>query len=54
MLNRRSQAPDERGHRGITDRAGCLIDRFRVRYEFGGRWTCVCADSAASEACPGK
>jgi hypothetical protein len=51
MLNRRSQAPDETGHRGITDRADYLIDRFRVRYEFGGGWTCGCADFAASDAC---
>jgi hypothetical protein len=47
----RSQRVDESGHRGVTDRADYLIDRFRVHYEFGGGWTCRCADFAASDAC---
>jgi hypothetical protein len=28
-----------------------LIDRFRVGYQFGGGWTCGCADFAATDAC---
>lgn len=43
--------PDSTGRRGTVERADYLIDRFRVRYEFGGGWTCACADFAASDAC---
>jgi hypothetical protein len=32
-------------------RANYLIDRFRVGYQFGGGWTCGCADFAALDAC---
>jgi hypothetical protein len=28
-----------------------FIDRFRVVFESGGGWRCVCADYAASNAC---
>src|SRR4051812_25894667 len=51
MLNRRFRATDVAGQRGVTERADCLIDRFHVRYAFGGGWTCGCADFAASDAC---
>jgi hypothetical protein len=51
MLNRRSRTVDETGHRGVTYRADYLIERFRVRYEFGGGWSCGCADFVASDAC---
>ena len=51
MLNRRARAADETGHRGVTQRADYLIERFRVRYEFGGGWSCGCADFARSDAC---
>jgi hypothetical protein len=39
------------GHRGVIDRSEYLIDRFRVRYAFGGGWTCSCADFVAHDAC---
>ncbi len=42
---------DGTGRRGAVERADYLIDRFRVRYEFGGGWKCACADFAASDAC---
>jgi hypothetical protein len=42
---------DMGGRRGTTDRADYLIDRFRVRYAFGGGWTCSCADFVAHDAC---
>jgi hypothetical protein len=51
MLKRRARAVAETGHRGITQRGDYLIERFRVRYEFGGGWSCGCADFAASDAC---
>lgn len=51
MVNRRSRAIDETGHRGVTHRADYLIERFRVRYGFGGGWTCGCPDFAAHDAC---
>ena len=51
MLNRRFRGTDEAGHRGVTERADYLIDRFRVSCAFGGGWTCGCADFAASDAC---
>jgi hypothetical protein len=41
----------EVGGRGTIDRAEHLIDRFRVRYAFGGGWTCSCADFVAHDAC---
>lgn len=44
-------APDGTGRRGIVDRDDYLIDRFRVRYEFGGGWKCVCAEFVGSDAC---
>ena len=43
--------PDGTGRRGTVERADYLIDRFRVRYEFGGGWKCACADFVASDAC---
>ena len=43
--------PAETGRRGAVVRADYLIDRFRVGYEFGGGWTCGCADFASSDAC---
>ena len=42
---------DKTGRRGVVERADYLIDRFRVAYEFGGGWTCGCADFQASDAC---
>src|SRR5689334_13163094 len=39
------------GRRGSIERANYLIDRFRVGYQFGGGWTCGCADFAALDAC---
>jgi hypothetical protein len=44
-------SPDNAGRRGAVDRGDYLIDRFRVRYEFGGGWKCGCAEFAASDAC---
>jgi hypothetical protein len=41
----------EAGGRGTMDRAEHLIDHFRVRYAFGGGWTCSCADFLAHDAC---
>jgi len=51
MLLQRSQARVDPGHRGHTTRADFLIERFRVRYAFGGGWTCACADFAKLDAC---
>jgi hypothetical protein len=42
---------DGAGRRGVVDRAEYLIDRFRVRYEFGGGWRCVCAEFVAADSC---
>jgi len=42
---------DKTGRRGAVERADYLIDRFRVAYEFGGGWTCGCADFQASDVC---
>ena len=39
------------GRRGAIERAEYFIDRFRVGYQFGGGWTCGCADFATSDAC---
>jgi hypothetical protein len=39
------------GRRGAIERADYLIDRFSVGYQYGGGWTCGCADFAASDAC---
>lgn len=47
----RISAPDTRGRRGNVERGDYLIDRFRVRYAFGGGWTCSCADFVAHDAC---
>ena len=47
----RNFAADMGGRRGTIDRADYLIDRFRVRYAFGGGWTCSCADFVAHDAC---
>jgi hypothetical protein len=44
-------SPDSTGRRGTVDRGDYLIDRFRVRYEFGGGWKCGCAEFVASDAC---
>lgn len=43
--------PEGAGHRGTTDRASYLIDRFRVNYEFGGGWTCGCREFASQDSC---
>jgi hypothetical protein len=42
---------DSAGRRGTIDRAGYLIDRFRVLYAFGGGWTCGCREFASRNAC---
>lgn len=42
---------DGTGARGAVERSDYLIDRFRVKYEFGGGWTCGCADFVAHDAC---
>jgi hypothetical protein len=42
---------DGAGRRGVVDRAEYLIDRFRVRYEYGGGWKCVCAEFAGADTC---
>ncbi len=42
---------DGTGKRGAIDKSDYLIDRFRVRYAFGGGWTCSCADFLAHDAC---
>jgi len=42
---------DGTGGRGAVERADYLIDRFRVKYEFGGGWACSCADFFARDAC---
>lgn len=39
------------GRRGAIESADYLIDRFHVGYQFGGGWTCGCADFAAADAC---
>ena len=39
------------GRRGTIERADYLIDRFRVRYAFGGGWTCSCAEFVTRDAC---
>lgn len=39
------------GGRGTLERANYFIDRFRVGYQYGGGWTCGCADFATSGAC---
>ena len=44
-------SPDGTGKRGTIERSDYLIDRFRVRYAFGGGWFCSCADFAARDAC---
>lgn len=41
----------EAGGRGTIDRSEHLIDRFRVRYAFGGGWSCSCAEFLAHDAC---
>ena len=46
-----SAPQDPTGRRGAVERADYLIDRFRVGYQFGGGWTCGCADFASSDAC---
>lgn len=44
-------SPDGTGRRGTVDHSDYLIDRFRVAYEFGGGWRCVCAEFVSSDAC---
>jgi hypothetical protein len=44
-------ATDAGGGRGAIDHAEFLIDHFRVRYAFGGGWTCSCADFVARDSC---
>ena len=39
------------GRRGSLVRTEYLIERFRVFFESGGGWHCVCADFASSSAC---
>ena len=42
---------DGTGARGEIERADYLIDRFPVRYLYGGGWVCSCADFMARDAC---
>jgi hypothetical protein len=42
---------DNTGRGGSIVRSLYLIDRFRVVFEWGGGWNCVCADFASSNAC---
>jgi hypothetical protein len=42
---------DETGCRGTVDRAKYLIDRFPVKYSFGGGWSCGCAEFVSGDAC---
>jgi hypothetical protein len=42
---------DGTGARGEVERADYLIDRFPVRYSYGGGWICGCADFIARDAC---
>ena len=44
-------AAEAGGCRGAIDCAEFLIDRFRVRYAFGGGWTCSCADFVTHDSC---
>jgi hypothetical protein len=44
-------AAAEAGGRGSIDQTDHLIDRFRVRYAFGGGWICSCIDFLAHDAC---
>jgi hypothetical protein len=46
-----STPPDAPGGRGAVERVEYLIDRFRVAYEFGGGWRCLCAEFVARDAC---
>jgi len=39
------------GRGGIIVRSEYLIDRFRVVFESGSAWHCVCRDFASSNAC---
>jgi hypothetical protein len=39
------------GRGGPIIRSVYLIDRFRVVFECGGGWQCVCADFISSNAC---
>lgn len=39
------------GRGGAIERSLYLIDRFRVVFECGGGWHCVCADFVSSNAC---
>jgi hypothetical protein len=39
------------GRGGSIVRSQYLIDRFRVVFEWGGGWNCLCADFVSSKAC---
>jgi hypothetical protein len=39
------------GRGGSIVRSQYLIDRFRVVFEWGGGWNCLCADFRSSKAC---
>ncbi len=39
------------GRGGVPARREYLIDRFRVVFQSGGGWHCVCADFVRSNAC---
>jgi len=54
MHNRRkldAQRAETAGQGGTPLRKAYLIDRFRVVYESGGGWHCVCADFVKTNAC---
>jgi hypothetical protein len=51
MIRLQTSSSDGTGARGAIERSDYLIDRFRVKYEFGGGWTCGCADFVARDAC---
>lgn len=42
---------DGTGAYGEVERADYLIDRFPVRYVYGGGWVCGCADFMVRDAC---
>jgi hypothetical protein len=51
MVPLHNTPPDATGARGAVEHVDYLIDRFRVAYEFGGGWTCPCAEFATRDAC---
>lgn len=47
----RKTAAEDIGCGGAVARSQYLIDRFRVVFESGGGWHCVCADFVSSNTC---